>query len=101
MLSLRNWRVFKSLSKLRIPALAYHVDSRTDCAVNCVRALRPGRPKSYYRQFRGLTVDDLAHRLEVEGIPHKIVGSEVFSMMTNVIYLTQNHARVCVKPSDL
>jgi len=93
MISLRDRVEFEKWSVMRIRPFVVTVDSATECAVNCVRAVRPGRTKAYYAQFRNLPRGYLVALMQQEGIRAKAVDLGG-SVPRGVIAVSHNHARV-------
>jgi hypothetical protein len=95
MLRLRNYAFFSKTSAIRLKEAYVAVDTKDNCVSNCVRAIRPGKSRTYYRQFDGLNLQQLAPLLDSEGIPYVITDLPI-QQSTNVIYICNNHARVKV-----
>jgi hypothetical protein len=96
MISLRDRKVFDRYSRLRLAPMSLTVDTVTDCALNCVRALRPGRKPSYYRQFRGMPAENLVEKLRGDGIPAVLVGPGLSDVPRGTIAVSPTHARVTI-----
>jgi hypothetical protein len=95
MISIRTRAVFVRYSKLRLPEFAITVDTESNCLMNCVAALRPGKPKWYYRRFRSLHISQAKALLDAEGIPYVIVDN--FDETVGKIMLTSTHAKVIIR----
>jgi len=93
MLAIRERGEFDRWSVLRIKPHLVQVDSVSNCAVNCVRAVRPGRSKAFYNQFRNLPADYLVQLLLDNGI-EAVRFYPGMSVARNVIAVTESHARV-------
>jgi len=100
MIQLRIRSTFDKFSVVRLKDHIITVDSKSDCAANCVRALRPGRPNSYYKQFRGMKQENLIELLMREGIPCLRIEGNLFEEPVNVIIISKTHAKVNVKLAD-
>jgi hypothetical protein len=93
MIAIRDRDVFERYSIVRLRKHAVAIDTRSGCAENCVRALRPGRHKTYYAQFRGLRLDLLVARLNEHGIPY-IITDLAKEIPRNTIALNERHAKL-------
>jgi len=93
MLSLRDRREFEKYSVIRIKPHVISVDTQACCASNCVRAVRPGRTKEYYRKFMHLPADSLHQLLLDEGID-AVLAEPGKTVDRGVIAITATHARV-------
>jgi len=98
MIDLRNRSVFETYSKIPVKPFSITVDTQSGCIVNCVRAIRPGRQPSFYRQFKGQRPDYLKALLDQNHIPW-IDFKPMMEEPLGVILLEQNHARVRVSLS--
>lgn len=101
MIALRDRSTFEKYSVIRLKDHFIIVDTKSDCAVNCVRALRPGRSHAYYRQFRGMRLDYLVQELQREGLPVMVSNGGIYEQPVNTVVLSDSHARVKLKPALL
>jgi hypothetical protein len=101
MIALRDRSTFEKYSVIRLKDHFIIVDTKSDCAVNCVRALRPGRSHAYYRQFRGMRLDYLVQELQREGLPVVVSDGGIYEQPVNTVVLSDSHARVKLKPALL
>jgi hypothetical protein len=95
MVTLRQRSVFYAYSKLKLPEFAIAVDTQENCLSNCVAAMRPGKPKWYYRRFRGLHLSKAKELLASEGIPFVVLDN--FDETVGSIMLCGSHAKVIVR----
>lgn len=96
MLALRKPAVFFA-SLGAVEALV--VDTKSRCLESAVRALRPGKSKNFYRQFRLRSFEDAKRALESNGIPFFVVPDgpvPLSHLPTNVVLLSHKHARAVI-----
>lgn len=98
MIDLRRRSVFEQYSKIPVKPFFITVDTQSGCIVNCVRAVRPGRQNSFYRQFKGQRPDYLKALLDMNNIPW-VDFKPMMEEPVGVILLESNHARVRVSLS--
>jgi len=94
---MRDRDYFGKYCKLRVPESRVVVDTKTNCLMNCVRALRPRMPKKELRKYSQLTIEDAKFQLREDGIPYHEVTSGDPAAEVGVIQLTRTHARVTVR----
>lgn len=96
MISLRRRSTFEKYSKLKLKPFAVSVDTERDCVENCLRLMYPRWPKNKIRQFRRLERHELVHLLREEGVPYKLVDGPFDKIDSNILYISEFHARVKV-----
>jgi type VI protein secretion system component VasA len=96
MISLRRRSTFEKYSKLKLKPFAISVDTERDCVENCLRLMYPRWPKNKIRQFRRLERHELVHLLREEGVPYKLVDGPFDRIDSNILYISEFHARVKV-----
>jgi len=94
MLRLRNWSFFRA----SYPTKPVNVllDPRKACLSECVRYLRPGHTRRYYRQFSMLSLSEAEALLREEGINYVVVEntSTPLRYEQKTLYLSKNHCVV-------
>jgi hypothetical protein len=96
MLSLRDFSYFCKTSRIKYKTSYIAVDTRENCASNCVRAVLPGRSRAFYRQFEGLNAEALSGKLSEYAIPHCVTDGTPIPSVANMIFIGTGHARVKV-----
>jgi hypothetical protein len=99
MIAIRDADLFWKYSVIKIKPHVVTVDTKSNCAANCVRALRPGRTRSYYAQFTGQSLEYLIPILDRELIPWQLAQQHAHEVPRNVISLSATHAKVSVDVS--
>jgi hypothetical protein len=94
MMSLRHWKFFRHSYTKKVVAVV--VDPKKACLAECVRVLRPNKPRSYYRRFLNLDVEAAARLLTDEGLAYHIVEGtpKPFYMESRILYLSRRHCVV-------
>jgi hypothetical protein len=93
-LGLREYKNFVK-SQTPPPGHVVVVDAKRDCLSNCVRLVRPGKPRSFYNRFNHLEKSEATLLLRSLNIPFVDVTLHPgFSVVKNVIYLDDKHAKI-------